>query len=180
MTPRRRGRIVAGVLLIVFGGGLLVLALVAILQSDDNAKPLPRSLRAALDDATRSPAHAPFAGLTQARIALARRCLLVVVADSERERSVGLMNRTDLGDYAGMLFVVPTETSNPFTMAGTQVPLDIAWFRADGTRTGSAQMVPCRAAVSNCPLYRPPGEWRFALETRRGELPAGNLAACTA
>jgi uncharacterized membrane protein (UPF0127 family) len=103
----------------------------------------------------------------------------VVIADSEFERETGLMDRVDLGPYGGMLFVSPSNTSNAFTMSGTKVPLDIAWYRADGSRGGAAQMVPCRDTVASCPLYRPPIAWRFALETLHGGgVPAGDLGAC--
>jgi uncharacterized membrane protein (UPF0127 family) len=101
-----------------------------------------------------------------------------VIADTPTERAVGLMNRIDLGDYDGMLFVAPSESNDPFTMSGTQVPLDIAWYRADGTRGHAARMVPCRTTVASCPIYKPTIAWRFALETQHGELPSGDLGAC--
>jgi uncharacterized membrane protein (UPF0127 family) len=173
---RSRARVVAGILLLVFGGALLALALIVALGLRHGAEPFPARLRPVFAQATA--AHAPFVGLTETRAMVGGRCLRVVIADSEAERQRGLMDRTDLGGYQGMLFVSPREVSNVFTMSGTKVPLDIAWFRSDGTRGNTAHMVPCRGTVSSCPLYPPGTAWRFALETLRGGLPSGDLGAC--
>jgi uncharacterized membrane protein (UPF0127 family) len=171
-----RRRVVLGALLACFGAGLLALALYAITRPDDDAEALPASLRTLLASAT--PATEPFPALTELRLGVGGRCRRVVVADTDEERARGLMARTDLGPYDGMLFVVPRPVDNAFTMSGTRVPLDIAWYRSDGTRGNSAHMVVCRDTIENCPVYRPGIEWRFALETLRGELPAGDLAPC--
>jgi uncharacterized membrane protein (UPF0127 family) len=174
MSARRR--VVLGALLACFGAGLLALALYAITRPDDDADALPASLRALLAGA--KPAGEPFPALTELRLGVGGRCLRVVVADTDDERARGLMARTDLGDYDGMLFVVPRSSENAFTMSGTRVPLDIGWYRADGTRGNTAQMVVCRDTIENCPVYRPEVAWRFALETLHGELPSGDLAPC--
>ena len=165
-----------GSLLAAFGVGLLVLTLYAVTRSDGDTDALPASLRTLLASAT--PASAPFPALTELRLGVGGRCLRVVVADTDPERARGLMARTDLGGYDGMLFVVPRPIGNAFTMSGTRVPLDIAWYRSDGTRGGDAQMVVCRDTIANCPVYQPPIDWRFALETLHGELPDGDLAPC--
>jgi uncharacterized membrane protein (UPF0127 family) len=174
VTPR--ARVVAGALAVVIGGGLLVTALFAALRSDDDASPVAGELQQLFVDA--SAAGAPFTALTEAQVAVGGRCLRVAVADTEAERSRGLMDRRDLGPYDGMVFVSPTEVANAFTMSGTFVPLDIAWFRTDGTRADDAQMVPCRGTVAECPRYDPKARWRFALETLHGDLPSGDLAPC--
>jgi uncharacterized protein len=171
-----RGRIVAGALLVAFGVGLLVLALLAITRSDDEPAAVAPSLRALLAGATG--AGEPFPQLTRTRLAVGGRCLRVVIADSGAERARGLMDRIDLGDYQGMLFVSPVASSSAFTMSGTRVPLDIAWYDADGRRSNAAEMVPCRGEIADCPLYRPGSPWRFALETLHGDLPSGDLGAC--
>jgi uncharacterized membrane protein (UPF0127 family) len=125
------------------------------------------------------PAAAPFAGLTETRVAVGGRCLRVVVADTEAERERGLMNRTDLGPYDGMLFIVPNDSSDAFWMGGTRVPLDIGWYDRQGATDGNASMVPCPAdVVSRCPQYHAQRDWRFALETLRNHLPTGALGGC--
>jgi uncharacterized membrane protein (UPF0127 family) len=172
----RRARVVAGVIVIVVGGGLLVTALVAALRSDDDAPSVAAELQRLFVGA--GAADAPFRGLTEARVGVGGRCLRVVIADTPEERSRGLMDRRDLGPYDGMLFVSQAEVADAFTMSGTDVALDIAWFRTDGTRGDDAQMVPCRGTVAQCPRYTPRTRWRFALETLHGDLPSGDLAPC--
>ncbi len=172
MTPRARAVAIA----VVVGGGLLVAALVAALRSDDDASPAAAQLQRLFVDAPA--AGAPFRGLTEARVGVGGRCLRVVIADTPEERSRGLMDRRDLGPYDGMVFVSPSEVASAFTMSGTNVALDIAWFRTDGTRGDDAQMVPCRGTVAQCPRYDPQTRWRFALETLHGDLPSGDLAPC--
>lgn len=44
----------------------------------------------------------------------------------------GLMGRTTLADDQGMLFVFPSERTTGFWMAGTPIPLDIAYINAAG------------------------------------------------
>jgi uncharacterized membrane protein (UPF0127 family) len=125
------------------------------------------------------PAAAPFVGFTETRVSVGGRCLRVVVADTDAERQRGLMNRVDLGPYDGMLFVVPSDSSDAFWMGGTKVPLDIGWYDRQGATDGTAQMIPCPAnVVSRCPQYHAQRNWRFALETLRGHLPAGALGSC--
>jgi len=173
-----RARLVAGALVVVFGAGLLVLALAAIVRSDDADGPVAAPLRDALTRAT--PARPPFAGLTGTRVQIGDRCLRVALADSDAERAAGLRGNTaDLGPYDGMLFVSPADSSSAFTMSGVTDPLDIAWFGADGTRRDSAQMEPCADSLEECPRYKPDERWRFALEVPGGEMSGGNLTACS-
>ena len=91
---------------------------------------------------------------------------LVAVADSPAERSQGLRGVIDLGDLDGMLFVFDTTTSTAFTMRGTLMPIDIAFFDAAGSLVDRLAMVPCTAEP--CPSYRAGGQFRYALETEAG------------
>jgi uncharacterized membrane protein (UPF0127 family) len=172
-----RARLVAGALVVVFGAGLLVLALVAIVRSNEAEVPVASSMRDALTRATA--AQAPFEGLTETRVQVGGTCLRVAIADSEQERSDGLRaNTADLGPYDGMLFVSPADSPSAFTMSGVTDPLDIAWFGADGTRRDSAAMVPCASSIEECPRYKPDESWRFALEVPGGDMVGGNLGGC--
>ena len=54
------------------------------------------------------------------------------VADDEREREVGLMNRRAMPADRGMIFVFPEEERRSFYMKNTLIALDIAHFNAKG------------------------------------------------
>ena len=96
--------------------------------------------------------------------------LMVAVADDPGERAQGLMGVDDLGSLAGMLFVYESDTQGGFWMKDTIIPLDIAFFAADGSLVNLQTMEPCQA--DPCPLYYPGASYRWALEA-----PAGNLQA---
>jgi uncharacterized protein len=95
---------------------------------------------------------------------------LVVLADTAAERAQGLMGVTDLGAFRGMLFVFSEDTTAGFWMKDTLIPLDVAFFAADGSLVGEEPMVPCDAEP--CPVYRADAPYRYALE-----VPAGGFAA---
>jgi uncharacterized membrane protein (UPF0127 family) len=94
-------------------------------------------------------------------------CVLLAGTGDQRRR--GLMEVTDLGGYAGMLFVWDADSSSSFYMRNTPTPLSIAWFDADGTLVSTADMDPC-PDVEGCPTYPSGGSYRFALEVPQGSL----------
>jgi hypothetical protein len=96
--------------------------------------------------------------------------LMVAIADDPGERAQGLMGVDDLGSLAGMLFVYESDSQVGFWMKDTIIPLDIAFFAADGSLVSLQTMEPCQ--TDPCSLYYPGAPFRWALET-----PAGNLAA---
>jgi uncharacterized membrane protein (UPF0127 family) len=125
------------------------------------------------------PAVAPFAGLTEAKLAVGRRCLRVVVADDEAEREQGLRTRSDIGPYDGMLFVFGAPIEARFTMSTVPIPLDIGFYRADGSYVARRHMTPCPRAEAECPTYGAGAPFAYALETEGGALPSGALSACS-
>jgi uncharacterized membrane protein (UPF0127 family) len=94
----------------------------------------------------------------------------VAVADTAVLRVQGLRGVADLGGLDGMLFSFPEDSAATFTMRGTLIPLDIAFFTADGTLVDRLEMVPCSA--DPCPSYRAAGPYRYALETPAGGFDA--------
>jgi uncharacterized membrane protein (UPF0127 family) len=96
-------------------------------------------------------------------------CVLLAATSEQRQR--GLMEVTDLGGYAGMLFVWDADASSSFYMRNTPTPLSIGWFDADGELVSTAAMDPC-ADVDGCPTYPADGRYRFALEVPQGSLDA--------
>lgn len=93
--------------------------------------------------------------------------LTVEVADSEEERTQGLMNREKLAEGTGMWFSFEDEAPRNFWMKNTLIPLDILFFNAKKEIISIVQnMEPCKA--SQCPSYASDYPAMYALE-----LPAG-------
>jgi len=91
---------------------------------------------------------------------------MVAVADTPALRTQGLMGVTDLGATRGMLFQWPDDTDGGFWMKDTLIPLDVAFFAADGSLVDVLSMTPCEE--DPCPSYRPSGPYRSALEVLAG------------
>ncbi len=106
-------------------------------------------------------------------------CLDIQVADSEPERARGLSSRDDLGEIDGMLFVWEEDVEASFYMYKTRFPISIGWYSASGGPIGTAEMQPCLEPLpEDCPLYGPPGKYRYALETGSGGLGGGAIHGC--
>ena len=65
------------------------------------------------------------------------------VAETEKQRNRGLMERTDLAADAGMLFLFDREMNVGFYMFRTRIPLDVAFFDDDKKIVAMKTMVPC-------------------------------------
>jgi uncharacterized membrane protein (UPF0127 family) len=164
-------------MLLAVAVALLVGGLVLLLRGDDDTAAPQGMLNPVLAEAR--PASAPFDGLTEARLGIGGDCRRVVVADTVDERAVGLMRRSNLGSYDGMLFVFDGRTQSSFTMSDVPVPLDIGWYDAAGRPVDRLVMQPCPGrSVSACPSYRSRGPYSYAVETLEGALPAGALSGC--
>lgn len=64
----------------------------------------------------------------------------VAITDSEKSR--GLMFRDFLKENGGMVFVYGSQQRASFWMKNTRIPLDIAFFTADGTLTEVKKLYP--------------------------------------
>jgi uncharacterized membrane protein (UPF0127 family) len=131
--------------------------------------------------AATSAAPAPFGDFSQARIAVGRRCLLVLVAATENQRVQGLRGVRSL-PFDGMVFVFPRDTDAQFTMAETPTPLDITFFAAGGAPVDGTEMAPCPSGTdATCPAYASKRRYRYALERPVGSAAAsGALGGCAA
>jgi uncharacterized protein len=88
------------------------------------------------------------------------------VADTAAEREHGLMGRRELAGNSGMAFVFPEDTTAPFWMKDTLIPLSIAFYDDAGRIVRILDMQPCRR--DPCPLYNPHVPYRGALEVNLG------------
>lgn len=101
--------------------------------------------------------------LPTTRLALEGVALVVEVADSEAERSQGLMYRESLASGRGMLFVYPRAEPRSFWMENTRIPLSIAFLDARGCVVSMADMRPLDRSHTRSGF---PARW--ALEVNRG------------
>jgi uncharacterized membrane protein (UPF0127 family) len=100
--------------------------------------------------------------------ATAFRCALL--AETAAQQELGLMNRTDVGGYDGMLFRFPADTTVAFYMKDTPLPLSIAFFDGSGQFVSTADMAPC-IHQATCPTFSAARPYRWALEVPQGALP---------
>jgi uncharacterized membrane protein (UPF0127 family) len=168
----RRARLrLAAVVAVISAIGIVALVVQLAWRGNDDARvPLGLKLRAA---------GAPFVGYRETRIELDGRCRRVAVADTGSLRADGLRGHTDLGPYAGMLFVFDGDTHAAFTMAGVAQPLEIGWYSADGKRISEEHMDPCpNRSQADCPIYSAGRSYRIALERPGGSPSVGQLTPC--
>ncbi|HVE62460.1 MAG TPA: DUF192 domain-containing protein [Mycobacteriales bacterium] len=91
--------------------------------------------------------------------------LIAEVARRPDQRARGLMQRSELADDAGMVFLFPARGEGGFYMLGTLIPLSIAYV--DGDRVVStAEMRPCPGQI--CRSYPPSGPYTMAVEAPAG------------
>lgn len=88
--------------------------------------------------------------------------LHVEIADAPDERSEGLSNRASLPEDAGMAFLWDEPVRARFWMKDTLIPLQIAFWDADGAIFAILDMEPC--AADPCPTYGPEEPFAGAAE----------------
>ena len=87
----------------------------------------------------------------------------VEIADDEAEQRRGLMERTELDENAGMLFVFDREAPRSFWMRNTLIPLSIAYIASDGRIVDIQDMQPLDE--TSHPSAEPA---QYALEVNQG------------
>jgi hypothetical protein len=98
------------------------------------------------------------------------------VARRPDQRARGLMQRTELAEGEGMIFLFRGRNDGGFWMKGTLIPLSIAYV--DGDRVVSThEMTPCKREP--CPLYPPAGPYTAAVEAPGGFFPKYGVKAGT-
>ena len=97
--------------------------------------------------------------------------LVLELAVSPEQKSMGLMERRLLAPHAGMLFVYDSIQPGDagFWMYRTRIPLDIAFLDSAGVIRSVRSMTPCPTTIAQgCPTYTPDVPYRFALEMNAG------------
>jgi uncharacterized membrane protein (UPF0127 family) len=163
VTTRRWGPLALGIGLVV----VLVIAVGVLLAEPD---PATRATTVPPVIGPTSQPTDPLDAFERQTIEVSGQEWEVAIAIEPHERAQGLMGVTDLGDLDGMLFKWEEDTTSFFWMKDTLMPLDIAFFAADGTLVDLLSMEPC--LTDPCPEYHPSGPYRYALEAPRGAFDA--------
>ena len=91
--------------------------------------------------------------------------IAVEVADTDSTRMRGLMERPEIPEDTGMLFIFPTAENQGFWMEKTPSPLDIIFFGPDSTLINvAANAVPYQRQ----PTYDSQGPAQFVVEVPAG------------
>lgn len=95
----------------------------------------------------------------------------VEIADTEEKREKGLMEREELSEKSGMLFVYNTEKPLYFWMKNTKLPLSIAFFDKEKVLRQIEDMPPPYSEKT----LRSKEPSRYALEVQRGWFERNNI-----
>ncbi|MEO8541332.1 MAG: DUF192 domain-containing protein [bacterium] len=87
----------------------------------------------------------------------------VEIAATFAQRQVGLMNRREMSEDAGMLFLFPRDVQYGFWMKDTYLPLDIAYISASGEVVQIFAAKPLDETV-----LVPATQYRYVLEVNQG------------
>ena len=109
-----------------------------------------------------------ISGLDLAKLQINNQDIIVELAQTSKEREIGLMNRLILPKSQGMLFIFPQENHQSFWMKNTKIALDILFFNAALELVTIHQAVPCKA--DPCPLYSSRKPVKYVLELAAGSI----------
>jgi hypothetical protein len=97
--------------------------------------------------------------------------LTLELAESDEQKTLGLMERRSLAPNAGMLFLYSATqpATSAFWMFRTRIPLDIAYIDSAGIIRSIVNMQPCQSELAQgCPTYPSGYAYRAALEVNSG------------
>lgn len=96
-----------------------------------------------------------------------RTCFEIEIADTAEKQTRGLMERTQLDDNQGMLFVFDQPQQRAFWMKNTLIPLDMIWIDDTNHVIGITTLAsPCEN--DPCPLYQIQSPSQLVLEIPGG------------
>ena len=105
----------------------------------------------------------------------------VQIAETDAQRTRGLMFQDQLPYDQGMIFVMDSEQVVPIWMLNMQFPLDIIWFDSDGNIVHIAKYVqPCKSALetATCTVDNGGGKMaKYVLEVTAGFVNKFNVTS---
>lgn len=110
------------------------------------------------------------------KVCFTNKCFNVEIANTDKDREIGLMNRTYLGKNDGMLFIFDKEDSYSFWMKNTLIPLDIIWINSDKKIVYIKEnALPCNLfskkldqKEEKCEVFNPEINAKYVLEVNGG------------
>ncbi len=100
-------------------------------------------------------------------------CFELELAITPDAREQGLMNRENLPQDKGMLFIFEEQKIHTFWMKNTIIPLDIIWLDDNLNIVYVTSAEPCIATP--CKVYRPTENSLYVLEINQGLAKENNL-----
>lgn len=102
---------------------------------------------------------------------------MLEVADTPESRKTGLMNRTQMDQDKGMVFIFDNDGMYSFWMKNTLISLDILWLDSNYKIVYIAKNVPpCEETKTpKCPSYSPGVMARYVVELNAGVSDTGNI-----
>lgn len=101
----------------------------------------------------------------------------VELATTDRQREYGLMGRTRLPEWRGMLFIHDEVASHAYWMYHCKIGLDIVWMDADHHIVEmSPDTPPCTGAAATCRNYGGQQPSKYVLELPVGSIQKHGLA----
>ena len=102
--------------------------------------------------------------------------LSVDVADTDQERSRGLMGVENLADNEGMLFVYEQDVVTSYWMKDMKMPIDMIFINSDYKIEYIKKYAqPCTPEFQQCPHYGTSVPIRYVLEVKAGFTEKNNL-----
>ncbi len=108
----------------------------------------------------------------QSSVTLHEKKIFVETANTDEQRSVGLMYRTNLDPNKGMLFVYPNEDTRGFWMKNTLIPLDMIFINSHFKIIDIHSAEPCK---NECIPYGSAGKAQYVLEVNKNYAQQNNI-----
>lgn len=118
-----------------------------------------------------------FAKFESKQIKIGQKTITVEIANTNAQRRLGLMNRTNLAEDDGMLFIFEHEQSLSFWMKNTKIPLSVGYFDKNKKLINILDMQPAEPYLSDYELkvYKSARPALYALEMNLGWFKKNNI-----